>query len=66
MKKKLNVKNLIMVIIHIISLIVIIYDLTTIIIHLSSSWTLFGFFTFCIAVIAAEITYEYFANKKRK
>lgn len=66
MKKKLNIKNLIMLIVHIISLIVIVYDLTIITVHLSSSWTLFGFLTFCIAVIAAELTYEYFVNKKRK
>lgn len=66
MKKKLNIKNLIMLLVHIISLIVIVYDVTVITIQLSSTWTLFGFFTFAVAVIAAELTSEYFANKKRK
>lgn len=65
--KKLNVKNLIILVIFTISLFVVLYDITFITINIAKigGWTLFGFVTFLLAAATLELTYEYlFENKK--
>ena len=61
--KKVNKKNLIMLMIHLMSMLIVLYDLTIITIKLNSCWSAFGLITFCISAILMELTYEYL-NKK--
>ena len=63
---KLNVTNLLVLIIFLLSLGLIIHDLINIIINFNAMWTPFGIITFFIAVIIAELSYEYLSKKKRK
>ena len=63
---KLNVVNLLVLIVFLLSMGLIIYDLITIIMNFNSSWTPFGILTFCVSAIVAELSYEYLNKKKRK
>lgn len=63
MKNKINKKVLAILIAFLISMTVVIYDLFIIATIFSSSWTILGSVTFCIACIIAELSYEYL-NKK--
>ena len=63
---KLNVINLLILIIFLLSMGLIVYDLGTVIINFNSTWTPFGILTFCVSAIVAELSYEYLIHKKRK
>lgn len=69
MKKRINTKNLAILITFVISMIIVLYDLTILTINIAKigGWTAFGFITFLIAAGAMELSYEYlFDNKKRE
>ena len=63
MLKKINKKNLAVMIVFLISLAIILHDLYIIVTILNTGWTLLGILTFCIAVIICELSYEYIENK---
>ena len=63
---KLNVVNLLVLIVFLLSMGLIIYDLITIIMNFNSTWTLFGIIIFFVSAIVAELSYEYLSKKKRK
>ncbi len=47
----------------VISLALVLYDLTIIVIKLNAEWTFLGILTFLIAAIVAELSYEYLEDK---
>lgn len=71
-KKKLNVKNLIIIILFLISCSLIVYDLLFLFFNISKSggWTLYGLISFLLSVIVAQLTFdcinENLNKKKRK
>ena len=68
LKKRLNIKNLVMLMIFVISTSVVIYDFVILTINIAKigGWTMFGFITFLIAVVFMELTYEYLFETKKE
>ncbi len=61
--KKINKKNLTILILNLVSLGAVFYDLFVIITKLSVCWTVFGILSFCFFAIILELSYEYLESK---
>ncbi len=61
--KKINKKNLSILILNLVSLGVVLHDLFVIVTKLSVCWTAFGILSFCFFAMTLELSYEYLESK---